>query len=717
MMDLPRVLGKFKVGDSKQLSQNSGIIFALFFLVIYLFTIPRTNVSYADSDFMITTGFFGGVAHPPGYPLYMLLMYFITHLPIPGSIAFRGNLLSALLHSGTLFFLYRSVWIVIDHLQQKAAVVILSKTTDKLIICVLSTASLGISFLFWTYSLVAEKYALNDLFAAIIIFLSLTLALNSRIVKQTRPWIQLTFVGGLALMHHQTIVLLAPMVIYLLISKRRIIQPIIWKMFLSFITAVFASIGLLLILNANNALVSWNFPPTVLGLYRELTRQDLTGQTMAGYERSMYLTGVSLDQMINKIPSIIRLYSDFFSLPILLIAVFGIYHNLKQNRRLAIPLTLLLFSTTFFIPLYIDWPINLADQSIKVRMHLLGHLSLPLFVGIGVHQLIGLLKQRFFRITVSSLMVILVGYRLVHIYPQVNLQPFDFTHRYYQHLLTNLSENSMLVCMSDVSCFALMYSHLVEHYRPDIILVPTVENTVISYLHKLPNLHGFDYPTEPDKTLDYLSWNLGSRPVAVVDMQKAYYEALGIDYGIVSYIPAGYYGLLSLYPVIPDQNDYLLSDELASIQVAPFDHMRQQVKAAVAQQHMLNARGIAQLEVGSLAVQQELGHARALVTDLPEQYQSAIASLGRQLQTQKGYILYDGKTASVSAVNLTKQADTYLSEQKYSLAFLGYRGSVLRDPRNPILHTQLANFYQQMGEADLAAIEFRNASRLTKNDL
>src|SRR5215831_1967577 len=63
-------------------------------LLVYSFTLAPT-VTLVDSGELIVAAKSLGVAHPPGFPLYVLLAHLATLIPI-GSIAFRVNLASAI---------------------------------------------------------------------------------------------------------------------------------------------------------------------------------------------------------------------------------------------------------------------------------------------------------------------------------------------------------------------------------------------------------------------------------------------------------------------------------------------------------------------------------------------------------------------------------------------------------------------------------------------
>src|ERR1043166_4632231 len=62
-------------------------------ITLYILTLAPT-VTLVDSGELILAAKTLGVAHPPGFPLYVLLAHLFTWLPI-GSVAFRVNFASA----------------------------------------------------------------------------------------------------------------------------------------------------------------------------------------------------------------------------------------------------------------------------------------------------------------------------------------------------------------------------------------------------------------------------------------------------------------------------------------------------------------------------------------------------------------------------------------------------------------------------------------------
>ena len=73
--------------------------------IIKMITIAPT-VSFWDCGEYIATSYTLGIPHPPGSPLFLLIERVLTMLPIGSNIAFRANLISPLVASFTVLFLF-----------------------------------------------------------------------------------------------------------------------------------------------------------------------------------------------------------------------------------------------------------------------------------------------------------------------------------------------------------------------------------------------------------------------------------------------------------------------------------------------------------------------------------------------------------------------------------------------------------------------------------
>ena len=169
---------------------------------VYLYTTPRT-VTLEDSGLFLMASHFGGVAHPPGYPLHSLLGKLFTLLPV-GSVAFRVHLLSALSASLTCAAVF---WIARSLIGRSAP-------------AWAAGLAYGFSLVFWSQAIVAEVYTLNTLVAFLLLACCLQFANSGD--RRLLPWIGLIY--GLGLSNHWPLIQLwVPGLLLLLWPRRRLI--------------------------------------------------------------------------------------------------------------------------------------------------------------------------------------------------------------------------------------------------------------------------------------------------------------------------------------------------------------------------------------------------------------------------------------------------------------------------------------------------------------
>ena len=176
-----------------------GLSLSLFVLtfVVYLSTLSPT-IGEADSFEFQVVSYTLGVAHPTGYPLYILLGKLFSLLPF-GNVAYRVNLISPLFASLTVVCLY----LCLVHLTRHRAV------------SLVAALAFAFSRTFWSQAVIAEVYTLNAFFVALLFYLLL-----KRISESADQRInEIAFVYGLSLTNHITMALLAPTIaIYALLA-------------------------------------------------------------------------------------------------------------------------------------------------------------------------------------------------------------------------------------------------------------------------------------------------------------------------------------------------------------------------------------------------------------------------------------------------------------------------------------------------------------------
>src|SRR5438046_10574701 len=93
-----------------------------------------------------------GVAHPPGYPLFTMLGHIFSLLPL-GPIPFRVNLLSVICDALTVGIVFLTAF----------------RLSQSRLASVMGALVLALNLLFWSWSLVAEVFPLNNLLARLLV--------------------------------------------------------------------------------------------------------------------------------------------------------------------------------------------------------------------------------------------------------------------------------------------------------------------------------------------------------------------------------------------------------------------------------------------------------------------------------------------------------------------------------------------------------------------
>ena len=178
----PRPLGP---ANGPWLTAGVGTLLGIAALGAYAFT-PHPSVPGGDSWELIAVAYTSGTAHPPGYPLYTLLARLFTLIPF-GTVAWRVNALSAVLDASAAVVLFVAV----------------TRWTRTVWAGLLAGGLFAFAPVIWSYAVVAEVFALNNLFVAILLWLGVRF--HERRDAATASWAVLVL--GLAASNHHTIVL------------------------------------------------------------------------------------------------------------------------------------------------------------------------------------------------------------------------------------------------------------------------------------------------------------------------------------------------------------------------------------------------------------------------------------------------------------------------------------------------------------------------------
>lgn len=699
---------------------------------IYASTAARYPVGYGDSDELIMLGYLGGVAHPPGYPLWTLLLHAATHIPFTSNIAFKANLLTASVAALTVSIYYLACLKLfslnfkkLDFFHYAAAFV--------------TSVSLGFSYLYWLYANVAEVFALNNLFASVLFYLTFKLAAstNQRPIKINPLWIVFGVVLGLAMAHHQTIILLIPGLLFFLMPQISVLKKNFISLFRQqFFPAALAAVGAFILSytlvlwyadRADSLPVSWKLTPSFFNLVDFITRQDFSGAMVeSGQIKNAYLFLPDLPASWDSLLHYLRIsLPNHLGLPLIISWLIGLRYAYKfLPRKLFWGLNTLFLVCGPFLVAYLpiaspDMPSQyVQSRALTERMYILSYLSFNLIALFGIYHVLLFLSNyftqlwhlslrsiKFARYASFAFLTLIPAWFVLTNYSQVTLRHADFTQDFIHASLNQLPPNSLFICFSDISCFGSLYAQVINNLRPDVIILPVTPQLRDAYLQKYhPNLHLLPYPDNPFRIGDAIAQaKLQQRSVALAEVSQYYLDFLGLEGDVLYLQPGIYFHQLSCNAPPPPSALplYELTRRILATNRDPRDSFHYVLRHVLQQTHLINGTIYARAQAKAYA-EDELTLANILVPGQPE-----VAARLAALAAYPGEPRYASDQKCLSSQELIRYAQ--------NCKILGDAGcyhnktyqAVLAEPTNLSLRLLLAQMFLDLQVPELAKREYQ----------
>lgn len=433
-----------------------------FFFALYIVTCSHSPNIAGDSPELIATSYSLGIAHPPGYPLYTLLGYVFTHIPV-GSVAFRLNFTSTLFHSLALLFLFLS----------------LIKMTRNRAASAIATAALGLSYIFWFYSLLAEVFSFNDLFVTLLIFVALLVRerwIEDERKKSLNYLMLLVFLCALSLTNHFTILFVFPALV--LIAIYPILHALTRPRYIIYAFLVFAA-GLLPYIYlpvraAQQPFVNFGDPSTP-GSFIDMITRSHYGSTRLWY-------GPSATHRLDMAFDFLKTLGKEIYLPGMVLGAVGIFHAARKRFGDFLPLLTAFILGGILFPVVANVRLRgIFDVSTIERFYLLPTIIFVYFLGMGIACVISWLKDLLARLKIrddlrrGALWVLVLVIALPFLLPSwttsadVNLEYDVFGEAYIDNLLASVEEGSLIFVQGDVPIELMEYYETVVEDRKYVI--------------------------------------------------------------------------------------------------------------------------------------------------------------------------------------------------------------------------------------------------------
>ena len=452
------------------------LLTSLFVFIIYIIT-SAPSVVQIDSGELAAVQATLGIAHPTGYPLFTMIGYLFSLIPLPMTKIFQLNILAAIYCSAAIGVFTYTIKFCLDNLssfkkkqpvRKESSKKEKKKSKDKnektekpaeipenlkLLTAVLGGLILAFSRTFWFQSTSVEVYSLHlTLITLIILFLLkayVSLLENDKLIN----WLVFSFFLALGFTNHLTTILILPGVAYLYFSRYGFNSKSFKRlaiMILFFIPILVLIYSYLPIRASQNPLLDWGNPVDWERIYRHVTGKQYQVWLFTSFDSA----GKQLNHFFTILPE------EFYAG--LALAFIGLFVSFFKARKLF----LFMLITFLFAVLYsINYDIHDIDS-----YFLLAFIMIAFFAAFGILKILEMksLQKNYALILISFLIAIQFYFNFIKV-NQSGVYTFE---DYTKATLNGVPKNSIVFSYQwDYFISASNYFQFVEDYRRDVTVI------------------------------------------------------------------------------------------------------------------------------------------------------------------------------------------------------------------------------------------------------
>ena len=466
---------------------------AVFFvsLLLYTWTLAPT-VTLVDSGELIVAAHFLGVAHPPGFPLYIVLAHLASHVPV-GNIAQRIHFASALfaaIAAALVTLIIAELFIAQAYVAAKRKLKRkkgdqakryppVSPSFTALAPAFAGGLLIAFSRTLWSYATITEVYTLNTLLIAIIFWLMarwrrriledrMASGLKAPFIIRDYDWLVYTAAGvfGLSLgVHHVTIGLMLPALALLVWATQ---GPHFFGSKRLLYAAAFAFVMLVIVYSylpiaaSRSPIINWGNPRSVHAIWAHITGKQY--QVFLSFDSK-----IIGQQLIEFGKLLFREFGPWW-LPIVPgLAVAGFVQLFKRNRVIFWFLSLLVVTDVAYGVSYF-----IAED--KDAYYLPAFIAFAIATAFGLRWLLGLSVFKRESLTtlplITAVLILIVpAVALASNWPFNNRRHYFIAHDYVENILGSMERDSLLLTLDWQVASPMFYAREIEHLRPDVKVV------------------------------------------------------------------------------------------------------------------------------------------------------------------------------------------------------------------------------------------------------
>ncbi len=461
--------------------------------ILYFATLPKGLPDFDAAEFIVIAQH-GGIAHPPGYPLYVLFLrgaaWLGSQLPLVPVLAGLSVLFSLI-----------SVWLMFA---------LVEALTSSSSLAFASTVAVFLSAPVWRCSTTIEPFALNLLLAALVLTCVYRLVSETLHSNRRTLLVVLGLLFGFGFCNHHTLVFVLPLTFYSIwVTRRNFLNDA-----LEFIGGFLLGLApLLYFLLGKNGLLVWGdwshfFQRLIVHLFR---REYGTFSLATGQNESWYRAPLYLFRLLSQ--SLPHIY-----LAAILFEVFSLLKNKTEDTHKKI------FGWGMIVAVLLSGPLmfslfhlgtGLADVPTMDRFSALPIFLLAPLVALGLMAL----KKKLFSTSAFALLIFgMLAFHGIVQYPIAERRSEVIYEQYTENLLRIAAKNSVIFGFGDLGFYACIYGRYALGLRSDIDCInsamlssPWYQQQLISRFGKRSDVFSLSalfsqrptYSTEPSSWLRY----------------------------------------------------------------------------------------------------------------------------------------------------------------------------------------------------------------------
>ncbi len=501
------------------------IILFVFFLSLYIYT-AAPGVYDGDSGELAAAVNTLGLAHPTGFPLYILTAKVFTFLLPVGDVAFKLNIFSAILTAMAVLIFFLGLLKL--HISKIAAFI--------------SSFMLGLGNSIWSNAGAARVYPLSFLIVSLLLlwFVEWLDTKNKKYIT----YYAITL--GIGLGSHPLLIIMVLPLLFIILSEKSFKS--VWL--LGFMSPL-AQYLYLPWAYARNTIINFGEMNTIAGLWHYITQRDYAFKMATRTSRGS----------IELVNTIIHLAISEFTILFFIVSIVGFIILCKKNMRISFLFFTMVLANVLVLYFYGN------DQDIKVifRYFFVSFLIFAIFIAFAIQLFINKIKHinyvpmRYFILAILLLLpLIILQSNLQNNNRRNNYIIFD----YVQNILKTVDPDSIIISEADSITGPLWYLQSTGQKKDAIIIDKQMLgwDWYIRNLNKIHpnivNLSLLGQETKEERLKKLIADNYGKLHIYVAFFDENFNKQFLNDF---EFIPAGVIYKLSKektsFQLIKDENE------------------------------------------------------------------------------------------------------------------------------------------------------------------